>query len=162
MPTVRPSSFTPWPTIRSPTPRATAAIGSLAACSVRADRTTVGTGNPARLWPAVAALALSGCATPAGQAEVAAMAATYRYLFANNASGLGSDAAAYCVGIGTRPGLADPPAALIAALSDVRPEVVPASACRVDARVENAAGEPSLLFNLAPFGCDADAGCLFA
>lgn len=90
------------------------------------------------------------------------MAATYRYLFANNASGLGSDAAAYCVGIGTRPGLADPPAALIAALSDVRPEVVPASACRVDARVENAAGEPSLLFNLAPFGCDADAGCLFA
>lgn len=108
-----------------------------------------------------AALALGGCMTMGDAAgDVAAMAATYRYLFANNVSGLQQDAAAYCVGVGTRPGLDDPSPVLLASLSDVA-KVEPASACKVGERVTNAAGEPSLLFNLTPLGCDAPDSCLF-
>src|SRR5690606_27326195 len=72
------------------------------------------TGDRLRSLLAIGALALGGCATAGGgtgQAETVALAATYRYLFANNASGLKENAATYCLGIGTRAALADPPPA---------------------------------------------------
>lgn len=114
---------------------------------------------------AVGALAIGGCVTTGpggtGEADTAAIAATYRYLFANNASGIKDRAATYCIGVGARPDIADPPPALLTALSDVTPKVHPASVCRVDERVVDAAGRPSLLFTLAPAGCDSPDNCLF-
>jgi len=118
------------------------------------------------LWSlvSVAALAAGACTmTDAGgtAGTFEPMAATYRYMFANNASALKNDAATYCVGIGAGPVLSDPPAALLTALADVTPEVRPASHCRAGTRVVNAAGQPSLMFNLAKVRCESATDCLF-
>lgn len=123
--------------------------------------------------PAVAALLIAGCtaggrgdvagvtnARP-GSAETAAMVATYRYLFANNASSLQGRAATYCVGIGSGRDLADPASEVIGALSDVTPRVRPASTCKVQVRAVDAEGSPSVIFNLSPMGCSDAANCLF-
>ena len=110
---------------------------------------------------AAGALALAGCVTTDDETgNVAAMAATYRYLFANNVSGLQQGAATYCVGVGARPGLDDPSPVLLASLADIG-KVEPASTCTVGERVTDAEGRPSLLFNLALLGCDAPDNCLF-
>lgn len=95
------------------------------------------------------------------QTDVAAMAATYRHLFANNASGLKSSASTYCVAVGARSDLADPSPALLAALSELSPKVQQASACRISDRVVNTAGQPSLLFTLRSLGCESADSCLF-
>ena len=89
------------------------------------------------------------------------MAATYRYLFAHNVSGLQDDAATYCLGVGRRSALSDPPPELLAALSDVRPEVEPASQCRIGAGVVGPDGRPALLFSLTPAVCGSADNCLF-
>lgn len=115
------------------------------------------------------ALLLAGCATTGRTdaadtgfhgGETAAMAATFRYLFANNASALQRDAATYCIGTGTPPGLNNPNPELIDALADVRPSVSPASACRRGDRVVDAGGRPALIFNLRSLECDGG-NCLF-
>lgn len=109
---------------------------------------------------AAGVLILGGCATiDDGPDDIAAMVATYRYLFANNASGLQDGAATYCLGVGTRPGLNDPSPALLASLADIA-KVEPVSACTVGERVTDADGRPSLLFNLASLGCDGPDSCL--
>ena len=119
------------------------------------------TGSKAIGLLAAGALGLGGCTTTDGEpGEVAAMAATYRYLFANNASGQQDDAATYCIGVGARPELDDPSPALQAALSDVA-KVEPASTCQVGERVTDTDGRPSLVFNLTPLGCDGPDNCLF-
>lgn len=101
-----------------------------------------------------------GRAAAAGGGETAAQAATFRYLFANNASALKGDSAAYCIGMGGAQGASAPGRDLMAALSDVRPAVRPISACRSDARVVDASGRPALIFNLETVECDGTS-CLF-
>ncbi len=121
--------------------------------------------------PALASLAvlcLAGCATDtrgaassAGAAQTAAMAATFRYMFADNASALKVNAASYCVGTGAMPNLADPTPETLAALSGVVPKVAPASTCRTAERVTDGAGRPSLIFTLTSKGCASADNCLF-
>jgi len=89
------------------------------------------------------------------------MAATYRYMFVNNASALKSEAATYCVGIGTRSDLSEPPATLLKALDDITPDVRPASECRAAERAVNSVGQPSLIFSLVQVRCDSATNCLF-
>ena len=89
------------------------------------------------------------------------MAATYRHLFTHNVSALQDDAAAYCLGVGTPSDLSDPTPALLAALSDVTPEVEPASQCRIGAGVTDPEGRPALLFSLTPAVCGSPDDCLF-
>lgn len=120
------------------------------------------------LSAAVLVVGLAACAPPDTLGKSvnatgmeAAMAATYRYIFANNGSGLQDSAATYCVGVGRQPDLADPSPALRAALSDIKPHVQAASSCRIDGRVLDAAGRPALLFMLAPVNCDSPNNCLF-
>lgn len=116
----------------------------------------------------LAAITLAGCTTtvPGGRpaasgGETGAMAATFRYMFANNASAARSNVASYCIGTGTAPALTDPDPELLAALSDVRPKVVPASACKAGVRAVDASGQPVLIFNLRTVQCDGLDNCLF-
>ncbi len=99
-------------------------------------------------------------ATPIG-GETGAMAATFRYLFANNASALKARASTYCVGTGSGGELANPNPELMKALAGTRPKVVPASSCRRGNRVVDAAGRPALIFNLATVQCDGLDNCVF-
>lgn len=89
------------------------------------------------------------------------MAATYRHLFAHNVSGLQDNAATYCLGVGRRGALSDPPPALLTTLSEVRPEVEPVSQCRTGAGVVGPDGRPALLFSLTPAHCGSPDNCLF-
>lgn len=120
--------------------------------------------------PAALGLLLAGCAATTTTAarepestggEAAALAATFRHLFADNASALKSNAATYCIGTGTSGAVNDPDPELIAALADVRPAVAPASACKADVRVVDAQGRPSLLFTLRTVECDGRNNCVF-
>lgn len=118
------------------------------------------------LLPALSlGLALGGCATasqhssptPPADATVAA----FRYLFANNASAFGAQVGTYCIGMGQRPDLSAPDAAVLAALSDVRPAVRPATGCRAAERATGPDGNPALIFNLEFAGCRSADDCLF-
>jgi hypothetical protein len=112
----------------------------------------------------IAALAAGGCGTTGGDGEpnIQAMAATYRYLFANNVSALQGGAANYCIGVGVR-SASDPPEALMTALAGVTPEVQPISSCRTaeTSQVVNTSGQPSLIFALAQIRCNGSTDCLF-
>ncbi|HET6361068.1 MAG TPA: hypothetical protein VFH11_03325 [Gemmatimonadota bacterium] len=61
--------------------------------------------------------------------EVAAQAATIRWLIQNNDSALRSSATAYCVGSGSGLVVTEPPLALIRALRGTLPPVQPISRC---------------------------------
>jgi hypothetical protein len=108
-----------------------------------------------------AACSTTGGGGTGGAPNTDAMAATYRHLFANNASALQGRAANYCVGIGAGPALSDPPEAVMTALAGVTPEVQPASSCRAGEQVVNASGQPSLIFALVQVRCDGSTDCLF-
>lgn len=90
-----------------------------------------------RRWAALTlALALSACAS-AGEGEsgappsddIAAQAATIRWLIENNDSALRSSANAYCVGSGSGLVVTEPPVGLIRALRGTLPPVQPISRC---------------------------------
>ena len=90
-----------------------------------------------RRWTALAlVLAIAGCAS-AGEGEggappsddVAAQAATIRWLTRNNDSALRSSASAYCVGVGSGLVVGEPSVALIRALRGTLPPVQPISRC---------------------------------
>ncbi|WP_147418096.1 hypothetical protein [Salinisphaera sp. Q1T1-3] len=107
---------------------------------------------------AAAGCLAAGCATSrsadsshAGAPDDATQA-MFDYLFANSAS---SDSVAtkatYCVGLGTRPDLADPSPALVNALaSEARTTVVPASQCQAGTQATDAAGQPAMIFHVDP------------
>lgn len=82
----------------------------------------------------------------------AAAEAAFRFIFANNSSGLQGQASNYCIGIGQGTDLRDPSPAVIQSLADVR-KVVPASACEVSTGVTNRAGQPSLVFSVEAVDC---------
>ena len=123
------------------------------------------TGQAIRSLVSIAALAAGACGTAVGDGEpnIEAMAATYRYLFANNASALQGEAANYCLGVGARSAASEPPEALMTVLAGVTPEVQPVSACRTTetSQVVNMSGQRSLIFNLAQIRCNGSADCLF-
>ena len=90
-----------------------------------------------RRWVVLAlAAALAACAS-AGEGEseappsdeIAAQAATIRWLIQNNDSALRSSATAYCVGSGSGLVVTEPPLALIRALRGTLPPVQPISRC---------------------------------
>ena len=89
-----------------------------------------------RGWMAGALLALCACASgevgdadAPPSADVAAQAATIRWLIQNNDSALRSSATAYCVGSGSGLVVTEPPLALIQALRGTLPPVQPISRC---------------------------------
>ena len=91
--------------------------------------------NP--ILPVALVALLAGCATAGGEVsaesraeDVAAQAATIRWLIENNDSALGSSASAYCLGVGTGIVAGEPSVALIRALSETMPRIQPISACR--------------------------------
>ncbi len=119
-----------------------------------------------RTFAVLSVAMLGACATTSRSdagtgGETAAKAAAFRYLFADNASALKTDAATYCIGTGPAAIPTDPDPALMAALADVRPTVQPISACRTGDRVTDAAGRPALIFHLETTECDGTTQCFF-
>jgi len=96
------------------------------------------------------------------QAPVLARASVYRAMFARNASSLGDRAASFCVGKGSGARLADPDAALLAALGDVA-KVRPASSCDAgpsgERVVDRSTGQPALLFGVETAECTSTKEC---
>lgn len=105
------------------------------------------------------AASLSACASTQATSMAtlpdAAAEAAFRHVFANNASGLQSRAAAYCIGIGQGSDLRDPSQTVLASLADVG-KVAPASTCRVSTGVTNSAGQRALLFSVDAVECAED------
>ena len=98
------------------------------------ERNAVRRPPPASVAVAIAALACACASTEAISPEmraddVAAQAATVRWVIENNDSALGSSASAYCLGMGTGLAVGEPPNALIEALGRTFPRVQPLSQC---------------------------------
>lgn len=93
-----------------------------------------------------------------------ATAAVYELLFADNASALQGDAAAFCIGTGTGEESADPEPSVLALLSET-PKVRPASDCVVEeagsAVVLKDGGGNALLFGAEATECLSDTECFF-
>jgi hypothetical protein len=90
-----------------------------------------------RRWVVLALVAALAACASAGEGEseappsdeIAAQAATIRWLIQNNDSALRSSATAYCVGSGSGLVVTEPPLALIRALRGTLPPVQPISRC---------------------------------
>lgn len=108
--------------------------------------------------------ALAGCSSGLPEkhnVDNTVIEAGYRFLFDNNASGLQKNVSAFCVGQGTA-GAIDPAPAVLAALGDVRPTVMPASACAADAQaIVKATKQSAIIFEIRDLQCNTSDRCSF-
>jgi len=96
-------------------------------------------------------------------------AATFRYQFQHNASGLRASAAAYCIGYGafgpdadSNKNRTDPPQEVLIALADVVPAVKPYSQCshtKEQGVRDKASGKRALIFTLRSMECSEPLKC---